>query len=56
MERFAQPFHQALLGERTVACLAAFVVDDDPDLRPEAVDHTLALHRTERRRRLEIEP
>ena len=51
VERLAQAFHEALLGERPVARLAAFVVDDDPDLRPEAVDDALALHRTEGRRR-----
>ena len=52
VQRLAQAFDEALLGERPVAGLAALVVDDDPDLRPEAVDHALALHRTEGRRRL----
>ena len=45
MERLAQSFHQALLGDPAVAGLAALFVDDDPDLRPEAVDHPLALYR-----------
>jgi hypothetical protein len=56
VERVAKTFHQALFGQRSVARLAAFLVDDDTDLRPEPVDHPLALHRTEGRRGFEIEP
>jgi hypothetical protein len=56
VECLAQAFHETLLCDRAVPCLAAFLVDDDSELRPEAIDHALALHRTERRRGLEIEP
>ena len=56
VECLAKALDEALLGDPAVAGLAALVVDDDSDLRPEAVDHPLALHRTEGGRRLEIEP
>ncbi len=56
VQRLAKTFHEALLGDSAVAGLAALLVDDDSDLRPEAIDHPLALHGTEGGRRLEIKP
>jgi hypothetical protein len=56
VERLTEAFHETLLGERSVARLAPLLVYDDPELRSEAVDNALALHRSERRRGLEIEP
>jgi hypothetical protein len=56
VERLAKAFDEALICDSAVAGLAALAVDDDSDRRPEAVDHPLALHRTEGGRRLEIEP
>ena len=56
MQRLAQARDKALLCQCPVAQLAALVVDDHPDLGSEAIDDALALHRTERRGRLEIEP
>ena len=55
-QRFAQALDEAIFGERAIAGLAAFVVDDHPDLWSEAIDDALSLHRPEGGRRLEIEP
>ena len=56
MQRLAQSRDEALLRQCPVAQLTALVVDDHPDLGPEAVDDALALHGTERRGGIEIEP
>lgn len=55
VQRLAQPIDETLFGQCPVAQLAAFVVDDHSDLRTEALDHALALHRSERRRCLGVE-
>src|SRR3954464_15898176 len=54
-QRVAQGLDETLLGERAVARLAPFVVDDDPDLWSETIDHALSLHRSEGARGLQIE-
>lgn len=56
MQRFSQAGDETLFGQRAIAQLTALVVDHHSDLRTEALDHALALHRSERRRRLDVEP
>ena len=55
-QRFAKALDETILGQRAIARLAAFVVDDHPDLWSEAIDDALSLHRPEGGRGLEIEP
>jgi hypothetical protein len=51
----SQPVDETRFGQRSIASLTALVVGDHPDLRTESRDHALALHRSERRRRLDVE-
>src|SRR4051794_18917642 len=54
-QRFAQALDETILRQSPVARLAPFVVDHDPDLWSETIDHALSLHRSESGRGLQIQ-